>query len=88
MKANLTERAVSTCWGFAYSDTLTFELEGGEFVQILNCARNHWVCVATIGCKPGVVKVYDSMRTGGVPTTTKEAIVMSLIRCGRQTQEQ
>ena len=32
----------------------------GEFVQILNI-RNHWFVVTNVGCKDGVVNVYDSM---------------------------
>ena len=29
------------------SDTLNFQSVKGNFVQILNCARNHWICVST-----------------------------------------
>lgn len=49
-----------------------------EFIQILNCAGQHWVCISTIICRPHVVKVYDSMRTGDVPTSTKESIATLL----------
>ena len=29
------------------SDTLNFQSVKGNFVQISNCARNHWICVST-----------------------------------------
>ena len=49
-----------------------------EFVRILNCADQHWVGISTIACKPQMVKVYDSMRTGDVPSNTKESIATLL----------
>ena len=33
----------------------------GEFLQILHSHGHHWVTATTIGCDPGVIKVYDSM---------------------------
>ena len=33
-----------------------------EFVQITNIG-GHWVCLSTIGCTNGRVKVYDNMGT-------------------------
>lgn len=61
------------------SRTLTFQQQGdNEFVQILNCANQHWVCVSTIGCKPKLVKVYDSMRVGDLPASTEESIAAML----------
>ena len=38
-------------------DTLSFSATDGEFVQILNCDNQHWVCISTFGCKAGTVKV-------------------------------
>ena len=37
-----------------------------EFVQIINTG-GHWVCLSTIGCTNGHVKVYDSMGTSPSP---------------------
>jgi len=52
------------------SRTLTFKPQADcDFIQILICAGQHWVCISTIACKPQVVKVYDSMRTD-VPTSS------------------
>ena len=42
------------------SRTLSMDIEPSEFVQILNKSDCHWFTVSTIGCKPGVVNVYDS----------------------------
>ena len=42
------------------SRTLSMDIEPSEFVQILNKSDSHWFTVSTIGCKPGVVNVYDS----------------------------
>ena len=55
-------------------DTLTFEKELGDFVQILNSNGNHWICISNLGCKPGVVEVFDSMRTGEISIEVKEGI--------------
>ena len=61
-----------------HSRMLTFQPETKQFVQVLNCRDNHWVCATNIGCKPNVVKIYDSMRTGDVSTSTKEDIATLL----------
>ena len=34
--------------------------EISEFVQIINTG-NHWVCLSTISCRPGTIKIYDSL---------------------------
>ena len=63
-------------------DTLSFSAFDSEFIQILNCNNQHWVCVSTIGCKDGAINVYDSMLTGDVPIMTKEDIAsMMTTRC-------
>ena len=31
-----------------------------EFVQIINVGK-HWVCISTIGCLAGIVKIFDSL---------------------------
>lgn len=56
------------------SDTLMFEPLKNDFIQILNCERKHWICVSTIDCANGKIKVYDSLRTGDIPLTTQESI--------------
>ena len=39
---------------------LSVDIQQGEFVQVLNKSNNHWFTISTIGCKHGVVRVYDS----------------------------
>ena len=42
---------------------LAMKPQTGEFVQILNIQRNHWMLVSTVGCQMGHVNVYDSRCT-------------------------
>ena len=41
-------------------ETLSMDVHKGEFIQILNVGKVHWVTISTIDCNPGVIKVYDS----------------------------
>ena len=41
--------------------TMTYDVQPGEFVQILNNGRGHWVTVSTIGTVHPNIKVYDSL---------------------------
>lgn len=59
------------------------EEEEGEFVQIINCFDDHWVCVTNKNCKQNEVKVYDSMRTGDLCLNGKEAVA-SLVRTSKK----
>ena len=47
--------------------TLAFNIERGEFVQILHTGQGHWVTISTIGCTTGEVNVFDSLPPA--PTT-------------------
>ena len=38
-----------------------FSLVSSEFVQILHTRRDYWVCISTIGCSTGIVKLFDSL---------------------------
>lgn len=38
-----------------------FDIVSGEFVQILHTSNSHCLCVSSIGCPPGHVKLYDSL---------------------------
>ena len=40
--------------------TLIFEVQRGEFIQILNTGAGHWVTISTIGTDHPVVNIYDS----------------------------
>ena len=51
-----------------FSDTLAYLDESQrEFIQILNVAGTHWVCLTNKDCKSATVKVYDSRQTGDLP---------------------
>ena len=44
-------------------DTLAYapiDESHSDFIQILNVAGTHWVCLTNKDCKPATVKVYDS----------------------------
>ena len=55
-------------------DTCTFDEEVGCFIQIVNCRNSHWICATSINCKPNEVRIFDSMRTGDIPLSTKEVV--------------
>ena len=38
-----------------------FNVVSGEFVQLLHTGQDHWVCVSSIGCIPGTVRLFDSL---------------------------
>jgi len=50
----------------------------GEFVQILNVSQSHWITVSNVGCKKGVVNIYDSIPSCYLPACTKEQIAATL----------
>ena len=37
--------------------------EPSEFIQLINTRGSHWVCLSTIGCPSGTVKLYNSIRS-------------------------
>ena len=42
--------------------TNTFNIQNStEFIQCLNVAGMHWITIATVGCTPGTIRVYDSL---------------------------
>ena len=40
-------------------DTLTYRIETGEFVQIMNDSGTHWITVSKLDCLPNHFNVYD-----------------------------
>ena len=46
-----------------------------EFVQIVNTG-NHWICLSTISCCPGTVKIYDSLFQRASPIAIRHACRM------------
>ena len=60
----------NTCLG----DTLTYVIEMGEFVQIMNESGSHWITVSNIGCLPNHYNVYDSIQRGNTSSRVKQQI--------------
>ena len=38
-----------------------FGIMTSEFIQLLHVGSNHWVCLTSIGCTPGEMKLLDSI---------------------------
>ena len=53
--------------------TMNFDVEPGEFVQILHTGHGHWNTVSTIGMRHSEVQIFDSMYMC-VPTMAKAEI--------------
>ena len=59
-------------------ETLAFQIQKGQFVQILNVNRNHWTTVSNLMCPPGTVYVYDSLPSIDLHSRTKVQIAAIL----------
>ena len=59
-------------------ETLAFSVQRGDFVQILNVSNTHWITISNIGCKPGIVNIYDSIPNNSLSSRTKEQIAAIL----------
>ena len=67
-----------------FSDTLAFPCDHPkDVVQILNVTSTHWICISNKDCKPGTVKVYDSLRSGDLPLSVKE-VIAALVKCDKK----
>ena len=67
-----------------FSDMLAYPCEPhSDHVQVLNIGHMHWVCVSSKGCKPGTVKVYDSLRSGDLPLAAKK-VIAALVKCDKK----
>jgi hypothetical protein len=60
--------------------TYTHAHISGEFVQLLNVSRCHWVTISNIGCKPGYVNIYDNLPS--IASCTKGQIAAILCTRG------
>ena len=57
--------------------TMNFDVEPGEFVQILHTGQGHWNTVSTIGLKHAEVQAFDSLYMC-IPTIAKAQIATLL----------
>ncbi len=55
-------------------ETLAFSIHVGEFVQVINVSRAHWITISTIGCSTGEVNVYDSLTSCDLSSRVKQQI--------------
>ena len=53
--------------------TMSFDVEPGEFIQILHDGSSHWLTVSTIGVKHPEIQAFDSLYAS-TSTSTKMQI--------------
>ncbi len=58
-----------------------------DFVQVVNIARNHWVCVSNTLSPPGVVEVYDSMPSYSIKSSSLQKQVAVIIKAPTRSFE-
>ena len=58
----------------AIGNTLCFDIQTEEFIQVLHTGKNHWVTVSTIGCKDGEIFVYNSQTSSLTTSLTKQIV--------------
>ena len=56
---------------------MSFEVQMGEFVQILHSLNNHWLAISNIGLQHHSIKVFDSLYTN-IPMMVKAQIASIL----------
>ena len=56
------------------AERLNFDIQRGEFIQVLNVYGSHWLNVSSIFCPPGVVSIYDSLPNCALSSQTKRQI--------------
>ena len=54
------------------SQVRNFDIAGGEFIQILHTGTDHWLCISSLGCSPGVVYLFDSFYNDVILTEVEE----------------
>ena len=57
--------------------TMAFNIQRSEFVQVLHTGYGHWITLSTYGCDLGVVNIFDSL-TPAITSSLKEQIAALL----------
>jgi len=58
--------------------TMTYDVQPGEFIQVLNTGHGHWVTISTIGTSHPTVRIYDSLySSAGTRLKAQIAAVMA-----------
>ena len=60
----------------AHSEVLAFDVETGEFVQIINVSNSYWITIANFGCPPAEFDIFDSLPNVDLPKRNKEQIAV------------
>ena len=53
--------------------TMSYNIQEGEFVQILNTSHGHWLIIFTVGLKHPHVQVFDSLYYSSIPIMAAKA---------------
>ena len=56
---------------------MSFDIQDGEFIQIINSGDGHWLAISTIGTEHPEVQVFDSKYS--TITSTSKAQIASLL---------
>ena len=62
----------------SFKQRISFDIESGEFVQMVAVSNSHWMTNSTTGCHPFHVCIYDSIIHKDVPTWTREQMAAFL----------
>ena len=60
------------CSDLHLAECANFDIASGEFIQILHTGTDHWLCISSIGCSPGVVHLFDSFYNDVILTEIEE----------------
>ena len=66
-----------------HCQTMGFDVESGEFVQILHNGNGHWITVSNIGGKHQEIEVFDSLY---VPITDSVKMRVACLLCTQEPQ--
>lgn len=59
----------------ARSEVLAFDVETGEFVQIMNVSNSHYITIANFGCPPAEIDIFDSLPNVDLPKRNKATLI-------------
>lgn len=76
---NTTLHGFQTCLLFNKSGCSGINPPLNPFIQIVNYAGNHWICLSTVNCRENELHIYDSLYRGQANALLKRQV--SLIVC-------
>ena len=60
-----------TLKGYNHQQVNGFETHSGQFIQVLNFRRSHWIVVSNLGYESNAVNMYDTMHCSILPSTVE-----------------